>query len=37
MTPEQKMSQIYLILLGVTDEVTTYEDALKSIKKIVNE
>jgi len=37
MTTEQKIIQIYLVLLGVTDNATTYEDALKSIKKIVNE
>lgn len=37
LTPEQKLQQIMLIILGVADGVTPYDRAIKSIKKIVLE
>ena len=35
LTPEQKLQQIMLIMLGVTDRDTAPDKAVKAIKKVV--
>lgn len=33
---DQKLNQIFLILLGVVDGVTTHKEAYTSIEKVIN-
>jgi len=34
---DQKLNQIFAVLLGVVDNVTSHKDAFESIRKIVND